>query len=30
MHSASPQVRPDPSRGLPHRQAGRNRASQAR
>ena len=28
-HSALPQVRPDPRRGLPHRQAGRNRASQA-
>jgi len=29
MHSAAPQVRPDPSRGLPHRQVGRSRASQA-
>ena len=28
-HSALPQVRPEPSRGLPHRQAGRRRASHA-
>ena len=28
-HSALPQVRPEPSRGLPHPQVGRNRASQA-
>src|SRR6266700_1137021 len=28
-HSALPQVRPEPRRGLPHRQAGRTRASQA-
>jgi hypothetical protein len=29
MHSALPHVRPEPRRGLPHRQAGRKRASQA-
>src|SRR5271169_3184353 len=28
-HSALPQVRPEPRRGLPHRQVGRKRASQA-
>jgi len=28
-HSALPQVRPEPRRGLPHWQAGRKRASQA-
>jgi hypothetical protein len=28
-HSALPQVRPEPRRGRPHRQAGRSRASQA-
>ena len=28
-HSVLPQVRPEPSRGLPHRQAGRRRASHA-
>ncbi|MGO8888286.1 MAG: ATP-binding cassette domain-containing protein [Streptosporangiaceae bacterium] len=28
-HSALPQVRPEPRRGLPHEQAGRKRASQA-
>ncbi len=28
MHSTAPQVRPEPSRGLPHRQVGRSRPSQ--
>ena len=28
MHSVAPQVRPEPSLGLPHRQVGRSRPSQ--